>query len=235
MKSLLKPRLNKMIVCNNLEKVYGDFKALSSVSIQIDKGEFVAIMGKSGSGKSTLLNIFGLIDNFNEGDLSIDGIDINTLSETKLSKFRNEKIGYIFQAFYLEPAYNVVHNVEIPLIIAGVDKKQRRIRVDEVLEKVGLSDKKNDMASTLSGGEKQRVTIARALVNNPEILIADEPCGNLDSENTAQILDIFKALNQEGKTIVMVTHSQLDAQVAKRKIFLKDGKIVNEEADSMYF
>ena len=224
-----------MIVCNNLEKVYGDFRALSSVSIQIDKGEFVAIMGKSGSGKSTLLNIFGLIDSFNEGDLSIDGIDINTLSETKLSKFRNEKIGYIFQAFYLEPAYNVIHNVEIPLIIAGVGKKQRRIIVDEVLAKVGLSDKKNDMASTLSGGEKQRVTIARALVNNPEILIADEPCGNLDTENTSQILDVFKALNQEGKTIVMVTHSQLDAQVAKRKIFLKDGKIVNEEADSMCF
>lgn len=235
MRSILKSRTNKMIVCNNLEKVYGDFRALSSVSIQIDKGEFVAIMGKSGSGKSTLLNIFGLIDSFNEGDLSIDGIDINTLSETKLSKFRNEKIGYIFQAFYLEPAYNVIHNVEIPLIIAGVGKKQRRIIVDEVLAKVGLSDKKNDMASTLSGGEKQRVTIARALVNNPEILIADEPCGNLDTENTSQILDVFKALNQEGKTIVMVTHSQLDAQVAKRKIFLKDGKIVNEEADSMCF
>lgn len=221
-----------MIECKNISKKYGGdtpFFALRDVNLKINTGQFMAIVGKSGSGKSTLLNVIGLIDNVSNGKIVIDDNEIELLSKKEQASLRNKKIGYIFQSFYLEPSYSVYKNVEMPLLIGGMQKKERKMIIDECLEKVDMKDKINNPIANLSGGEKQRVCIARALVNNPDIILADEPCGNLDSENTEIVMAILEKLNMDGRTIVLVTHSMEDAVRASRIVELKDGKIVKDE------
>lgn len=218
------------IILNEVSRKYrianNTICALDDVSLNINKGDYLVIQGKSGSGKSTLLNIIGLIDSPTSGTIIMDDNDVTQYDNKKISKVRNQEIGYIFQSFYLEATYTVGMNVEMPLIIAGMEKKLRKAKVASVLEKVGLSDKIKNKAYELSGGERQRVCIARALVKEPDLILADEPCGNLDSENTDAILEILKQLNYEGKTIVLVTHSVEDGRDATRKILMKDGKII---------
>ncbi len=216
-----------MITCNNLFKEFTSgksFYAVNNVSIKIKKGEFVAVIGKSGSGKSTLMNMIGLIEQPTSGDIHIDGVSINKMKPSELARLRNKKIGYVFQSFYLEYAYPVYRNVEMPLLISNVEKKLRRQRVEHCLDMVGLLEKINVTARDLSGGEKQRVCIARAIANNPDIILADEPCGNLDSENTENIMNILSELHRQGKTILLITHSMGEADKAERKIIMKDGK-----------
>lgn len=223
----------KVIECLDLTKVYisktQSQQALAHVSFSMEAGEYVAVVGKSGSGKSTLLNMIGLIDVPTSGELWIGEQNTKELSENKRADLRNQKIGYVFQAFYLEPAYTAYKNVEMPLLIGGVDKKERKERVMKALETVGLAHKAKQRADTLSGGEKQRVCIARALVGEPEFILADEPCGNLDSENSKDIMTLFERLNSEGKTILLVTHNEEDAKRAKRRIRMLDGGIVADE------
>lgn len=219
-----------MIECYDLMKVYDNRnKALDGVSLKIDSQEFLAIVGESGSGKSTFLNILGLIDHKDSGTIIVDDNNYDDLTSKKEAYFRNQKIGYIFQNFYLEPEYSVYKNVEIPLLIAGKTKKDREFIIHNTLCKVGMEQKEKQLAKNLSGGEQQRVCIARALVNNPDIILADEPCGNLDSQNTLMILNILKNLKAEGKTVVMVTHSKEDSMIADRCIMFKDGKIIDEK------
>ncbi len=223
----------KIIECRDITKEYASKTqrqtALSHVSFSMNAGEYVSVVGKSGSGKSTLLNMIGLIDVPTSGEILIDEQNTKELSENKRADLRNKKIGYVFQAFYLEPAYTAYKNVEMPLLIGGVGRRERKQRVLKALEVVGLAHKAKQRADTLSGGEKQRVCIARALVNEPEFILADEPCGNLDSENSAAIMNIFDRLNQEGKSILMVTHNEEDAKRAKRRIRLSDGGIISDE------
>ena len=222
-----------IIECRDITKEYASKTqrqtALSHVSFSMNAGEYVSVVGKSGSGKSTLLNMIGLIDVPTSGEILIDEQNTKELSENKRADLRNKKIGYVFQAFYLEPAYTAYKNVEMPLLIGGVGRRERKQRVLKALEVVGLAHKAKQRADTLSGGEKQRVCIARALVNEPEFILADEPCGNLDSENSAAIMNIFDRLNQEGKSILMVTHNEEDAKRAKRRIRLSDGGIISDE------
>lgn len=219
-----------MIKCEKVSKCFSNHtKAVQEVSFQVKDGEFVALVGKSGSGKSTLLNMIGLTEPPTEGHVFLDDVDIWRATEKEQAYMRNQKLGYIFQSFFLENAYTVYKNVEIPLLIANVPAKQRRERILTCLDKVGLLHKEKELARNLSGGEQQRVSIARALVNNPDILLADEPCGNLDSENTTNIMLILSQLHKEGKTILLVTHSGEEADYAERKIMLKDGRVVNDE------
>lgn len=220
------------IVCKDLQKEYRCGTqvqmALNHVDFRLDHGEYVAIVGRSGSGKSTLMNMLGLIDTPTGGSITMNGQELLHDSERKKTWIRNQMIGYIFQAFYLEPSYTVYQNIEIPLLIAGYSRSERRARILSALQEVGLSSKARQSAESLSGGEKQRVSIARALVNQPELILADEPCGNLDSENTGIIMDLFDRLHHEGKTIVLITHSDEDANRAKRKITMKDGCVLHE-------
>ena len=206
------------------------FRALDEVSLEIGDGEFVAITGKSGSGKSTLLNIIGTLDAATSGSIEVDGLDICKLNSKHLAEFRNSKIGFIFQSFYLEPGYSVFYNVELPLIIAGkTDSRKNRPFVEAALQKVGLLEKINVKAQTLSGGEQQRVAIARAIINEPAYIFADEPCGNLDTANSRKVMGILKELHSLGKTVVMVTHDEVDALETDRIITLSDGRIVKDE------
>lgn len=220
-----------LIICDHLEKKYitgnQTLMALNGVSLEIARGEYIAISGKSGSGKSTLMNMIGLIDQPSAGKVFLDENDLSKCSEQQKSMLRNQMIGYVFQSFYLEPSYTTYKNVEMPLLISGVPKKQRRERVLASLEMVGLSSKVKNRADTLSGGEKQRACIARALVNQPELILADEPCGNLDSYNASEVMRLFDKLHESGKTIVLITHNEEDAKRAQRQIFMKDGKIVS--------
>lgn len=205
------------------------YRALDGVSLDIADGEFVAITGKSGSGKSTLLNIIGTLDNLTSGQITVDDCDISKLSSKQLASFRNKKIGFIFQNFYLEPGYSVYNNVEMPLVISGkTDSKKNRPFVEAALQEVGLLEKINSKARNLSGGEQQRVAIARAIINDPKYIFADEPCGNLDTANSNRIMNILIRLNSRGKTVVMVTHDESDACKAQRIITLSDGRIKNE-------
>ena len=205
----------------------GDYYALNDVSISVQSGEYVAVTGHSGSGKSTLMNILGSIDAPTSGEILFEGISIKDYTEKQLAQLRNRSIGYVFQSFYLEPNYTVGKNVEMPLLIAGYDARERKKRIQAVLEQVGMEKHIHQKAYMLSGGEKQRVSIARALVCNPKLILADEPCGNLDSENTAIVMDIFHKLHQEQKTIILITHSNEDASQAERQIIMKDGKILS--------
>ena len=217
-----------MIKCSNLVKKFrsgSEFYAVNDINIEIKKGEFVAVTGKSGSGKSTLMNMIGLIERQTSGEIFIDGDDTRNMTDKQLAALRNKKIGYIFQAFHLEYLYSVFHNVEMPLLISDVPSRLRKNRVKECLLAVGLEGKADELAGNLSGGEKQRVCIARALANDPEIILADEPCGNLDSENTENIMNILKELNKKGKTIVLITHNMDEARMADRIIFMTDGKL----------
>lgn len=217
----------------NVKKVYVSdgvpTEALRGVSVKVSRGDFVAVVGPSGSGKSTLLHLIGGLDRPTSGTVLIGGVDINKLSDDKLAELRNEKIGFVFQFYNLVPYLPVIKNVELPLIVKGISSKDRREKVLQLLEEVGLSDKAFSRPTRLSGGEQQRVAIARALVNNPEILLADEPTGNLDSKNSMMIAELFRRLNEKGRTIVMVTHNLEVASYAKRILYIRDGLIEREE------
>ena len=218
-----------MLSLKNITKKYKDFYALNDINLQIADGEFVAIIGESGSGKSTLLNIIGQIDIPSAGEFFLNEVNTVELEEKDVAKLRNNTFGFVFQSFYLEPTYTVYQNVEIPLVLNGMKRKDRKQRITEVLTAVSMQDKCKNKAANLSGGEMQRVAIARAIVNDPPIIIADEPCGNLDSKNGEAVMKLLKGLNDAGKTVIMVTHSLEHAKWAKRIIKLSDGEIVSDD------
>ena len=198
---------------------------LKDVNLNVEEGEYLAIMGPAGSGKSTLMNIIGCLDKPTKGDFKLDGLDILNLSENALADVRLKKLGFVFQNFQLLPRQTAVENVALPLIYAGVGKRERLKRAAAALDKVGLSDRINFVPNQLSGGQKQRVAIARAMVNQPKILLADEPTGALDSKSSAQVMDLFTTLNQEGVTVIMITHDSHVAGFAKRRVDIFDGEI----------
>ncbi|MBM7616107.1 ABC transporter ATP-binding protein [Alkaliphilus hydrothermalis] len=221
-----------MIVVTDAIKTYrsGDesFNALNNISLQINKGEFTAIMGPSGSGKSTLMNVLGCLDRLNSGEYTLNGKQVFKMSDEELAHIRNKEIGFVFQAFNLLPRMNILENVELPMAYAGFPLKARRAKALEALEKVGLGDRITHKPNEISGGQKQRVAIARAIVNNPNVLMADEPTGNLDSKSSIEIMRIFQDLNNEGSTIIMVTHEPDIAQHCKRVVSFRDGNIVED-------
>ena len=219
-----------IITVDNVNKTYKngslELQVLKNISFKVDKGEFLAIMGSSGSGKSTMMNILGCLDNQYEGRYILDGIDISRSTENELSEIRNKKIGFIFQSFNLLPRLTALENVELPLVYSSIPKEERHKRANELLEMVGLKDRTHHRPNELSGGQRQRVAIARALVNNPSIILADEPTGNLDSKSEGEIIEILQKLNKMGKTIVIVTHEPSIGEIAERKIVFKDGEII---------
>ncbi|MDR6881862.1 ABC transporter ATP-binding protein [Bacillus sp. 3255] len=200
-------------------------RALDDVSLEIDHGEFVAIMGPSGSGKSTLMNILGCLDVADRGDYVLDGKAINRLKDSQLAEIRNRKIGFVFQSFNLLPRLNAYKNVELPLIYRGMSRKEREPLVMQALEAVDLVDRRRHLPSELSGGQQQRVAIARTLAGDPAIILADEPTGALDSKTGTEILGIFQRLNEQGRTVVLITHDLAIAQQAKRVVYFRDGKL----------
>jgi putative ABC transport system ATP-binding protein len=224
---------NKAIIeVKNLSKIYKtevlETVALSDVSFQINKGEFVAIMGPSGSGKSTLMHVLGALDTPTSGSYILDGEEVRKLSEDHLAEVRNKKIGFVFQAFNLLPRRTAVQNVSLPMVYAGIPDEERVLRAKKFLTMVGLGDRLDHTSNQLSGGQQQRVAIARSLVMNPALILADEPTGNIASDQAAEIMKIFQQLNDSGHTIVMITHEPDIAEHAQRIIHLKDGKIVSD-------
>lgn len=223
-----------MVKVEAVTKVYRmgevDLKALNGVSLKIMPSENLSIIGPSGSGKSTLLHLMGCLDKPTSGRIYIDGVDTSRLNDTKLAEIRRYKIGFVFQFFYLIPTLNALENVELPMMFAGVDEGERKRRAAELLELVNLKKRMRHRPAELSGGERQRVAIARALANNPKIVLADEPTGNLDSTSGREIIELLRRLNEEkGVTLVIVTHDPYIAGTMKRTIYLKDGRIVKEE------
>lgn len=202
-------------------------RALKNANLEVKKGELVAIMGPSGSGKSTLMHIAGCLDTPTEGKVIFEGKDVSQFSEAELAKIRNKKIGFVFQTFNLVPRTTTQDNVALPLFYAGFSASKRRLTTQKVLAQVGLAKRANHFPNQLSGGEQQRVAIARALVNNPAIIFADEPTGNLDTKSGAEIMKVFQKLNQAGHTIIVVTHEAHIAKFAKRIIKIRDGKIIS--------
>ena len=224
--------MSKVIEVHKLHRIYetaaGLTHALRGVSLTVEKGEFLCIMGPSGSGKSTLMNVIGLLDRPTSGEYFLEGQEVGNLSEKKLARVRNEQIGFVFQQFFLLSKLNAFQNVELPLIYAGVHPAKRKELAEQYLEKVELHSRMHHLPSELSGGQKQRVAIARALVNQPAIVLADEPTGALDTKTGEQIMDLLTKLNQEGKTIIMVTHEPEIAAFAHRRIVIRDGVISSD-------
>ena len=222
-----------IIRMENLGKIYStgkiEVEALKNVDLSISKGEFVSIMGPSGSGKSTLINIIGCLDRSTSGHYELDGVNISSMDDIELAKIRNIKIGFVFQSFNLLPRITALQNIELPMIYAGLGKKERRKRAIEALERVSLVERMDHKPNELSGGQKQRVAIARALVNNPAIILADEPTGNLDTASGEDIVAVFQELNREGVTIVLVTHESDIAQHTKRIVKFRDGMRTTDE------
>lgn len=222
-----------VVELNQVSKTYKmdnvEVQALKGVNLKIVKGEFVAIMGPSGSGKSTLLHMIGCLDRPTSGKIYLDGIDVLKLSDSELARLRGKKIGFVFQFFYLYPTLTARENVELPMMIVEQDKKIREKRALNLLKVVGLEHRAEHLPSQLSGGERQRVAIARALANDPSLLLADEPTGNLDSKSGREIMELFVKLNKEGKTIIIVTHDENIASYAERIIKIKDGRIQEEK------
>ncbi|MEG2081334.1 MAG: ABC transporter ATP-binding protein [Oscillospiraceae bacterium] len=219
-----------MIEISNITKTYNlgksnAFVALKNISLTICDNDYVVILGKSGAGKSTLMHIIGCIDNFESGSLVIDGVDISNAKDTQLAKIRNENIGIVLQDFALIPDYSIFENVEIPLIFAGIKTKERRKLCNDAIKAVDLEEFKDKLTNQLSGGQKQRVAIARAIVNNPKYILADEPTGALDSKTSADILAIFRKLNEEGRTVIIITHDDEIAKGCKNVIVISDGRV----------
>jgi len=221
-----------LIKAENLTKTYllGEVEvhALRNISLSISKGEFVSIMGASGSGKSTFMNLLGCLDTPTKGKYFFEGIDVSNLNKDELANIRNKKIGFVFQNFNLLPRTSAIENVELPLFYTSLNNKERIERAKESLEKVGLAERMHHYPNQLSGGQQQRVAIARALVNNPSIILADEPTGNLDSHTSIEIMQLFQSLNKNGITIILVTHEPDIAQYSKRIITFRDGKIKSD-------
>lgn len=209
-----------------------EIEILHGIDLKIYEGEFVAIVGESGSGKSTLMNIIGVLDKQTKGEYYLDGIDIKNANEAEMNVIRNKKIGFVFQNFNLIGRTSALRNVELPMLYAGVPAEQRTKRAKELLSKVGMESRMNHMPNELSGGQKQRVAIARSLVNNPAIILADEPTGALDSETSTMVMNIFNDLNKnQGKTIILITHSKEIAEQCPRIVAIKDGKIINDSKE----
>jgi len=226
-----------MIEMQNLRKVYRtgllETDALSGFTIRVDRGEFVSIMGPSGSGKTTFLNVAGLLDTFEEGEYKLDGVSVRGLSDDEMSRLRNQKIGFIFQSFNLVPDLDVWDNIDLPLRYRRLGAMERRDRIEKVLERVNLSARRGHLPSQLSGGQQQRVAIARALVGDPELLLCDEPTGNLDSLMARQIMDLLDKVNAQGTTVVMVTHDRDLAVRAQRRLHILDGKAIDPRSPKL--
>jgi len=222
-----------MIQLASIKKSYSlgneDVLVLNGIDLKINRGEFISIMGPSGSGKSTLMNIIGFLDRPTEGTYFLNGKEVLQYKEHELAKIRNRTIGFVFQQFNLLPRLNALKNVELPMIYAGIKKKEREERAKEALEKVGLADRMQHLPNELSGGQKQRVAIARAIVNEPDLILADEPTGALDTKTSGQIMELFAMLNKEdGTTVIVVTHEEEVARYANRLILIRDGYIVQD-------
>jgi len=227
----MKTSTKTVISINNISKVYEGpppVRALDGVSLKVEEGDFVAIVCQSGSRKSNLLNMIGLLDSITEGSIEIEESDVSKLSDNELSKFRGEKIGFIFQSFFLLPGLTAQENVAEGLLYQGISRTERLEKAKKVLDQVGLGDRLTHLPKELSGGQQQRVAIARALVQDPAFVLADEPTGNLDKESGINILNILKDLNNQGKTVIMITHNQEHANMFKKVIELVDGKIVSK-------
>ena len=224
----------RMLSMKGIRKVYRtdlvETHALSELTLEVRAGEFVAIMGPSGSGKTTFLNVAGLLDTFDEGTYALDGEDVSRLSDNQMSRIRNRKIGFVFQSFNLIPDLDTYDNVDVPLRYRGLPGSDRKERIERALEQVGLSSRRRHLPSQLSGGQQQRVAIARVLAGDPRLILADEPTGNLDSMMNREIMDLLERINEQGTTIVMVTHSPECATRAHRQIHLLDGKVVDLDA-----
>lgn len=222
-----------LIDVQNLKKTYTmgsvEVNALRGITFDVEEGEFVAVMGPSGSGKSTLMDILGCLSKPTSGIYKLDSEAVEHLTDNQLAEIRNQKVGFVFQSFNLLSRTSALHNVELPLIYSGASRRERKRRAFAALESVGLADRVNHKSNELSGGQVQRVAIARALVNNPSIIFADEPTGNLDTKSGEEIMEIFDRLNQEGNTIIMVTHERHIAQHSRRVIHLRDGLIEEDE------
>ena len=213
-------------VCKSYQLGSVEIKALCDVDLQIKRGDFLAIVGPSGSGKSTMMNLVGALDLSSRGDIFLDGQNIEHLPESELAQIRGKKIGFVFQTFNLIPTLNVVENIALPMIFHGISKEERTKRAEEIVKEVGLSHRKNHFPKELSGGERQRVAIGRALANDPEVILADEPTGNLDTKTGTEIIKIFVDLNKKGKTIILVTHNPGLIKYAQKVLKISDGKII---------
>ena len=226
-------QLPPVIELRNVVKTYQmgsvEVPALRGISLTVERGDFVAIMGASGSGKSTMMNIIGCLDVPTRGRYRLDGVDVRRLDERSLARIRNRKIGFVFQSFNLIPRTSALANVELPLAYAGIPPRDRRVLAMSALERVGLGDRMDYMPNEMSGGQQQRCAVARALATNPALILADEPTGNLDTASSAEVLQVFGALNAEGRTVVLITHEDEIAAYSKRLVHLRDGHIVADD------
>lgn len=230
MKNTPKPVISMQTMGKRYDDEAGVLIALKAVDLEVQSGDFIAIMGPSGSGKSTLMNIVGLLDKPTSGKYLLDGVDIMTLSQKKLARLRRDKIGFVFQSFNLLPRLNLEQNVELPMVYAKKSKSERKKRVAEVLALVGLADKAKNRSNRMSGGQVQRAAIARALTNNPSLILADEPTGNLDTKTGEEILKLLKKLNNEGVTIVVVTHNPEVGEFANKIVWVRDGELTHKRS-----